>query len=342
MFNKLLNFLKKIDPAKNSISKITDGSINIGKDVKIEIGPGPGHWRLVPGPGDQDKFTRLSLDSILATVQDTARAESAEKNDLPPEAVTMLREMGLSPPEIQLVKLKYGGTGSSIFIPPPDDKAWDEFLLLNENYLAADYKNNLHDPKPGYRALAELVANNPDRARVAQNYRLMREREKGINYRNGNFITNYFEYSYYTVDVRKTLGVKIIPANRQSANGKPGIFDIANLAAAIQQNKLNRAGSRRAIKLAQRLYNRLPRFTAGELNEFALIIRTVPDYTANYVTWHENLDGHTLDLVPSGKLHSGKIPGGLYHTGGNSLIEEAETILADRRSQPRGDWHIIS
>jgi len=273
--------------------------------------------------------------------------------DLPPDAITMLREMGLSNEEIEKVKKDCGGTDKCSFTPEKNDRVWKEYCDTQTNFLKEVYKKNLVDENDqdsrktiqgrGKRAQAKLIERNPDRLQIAENFQELKEGKRAVEFIYGDFIKNMGDFAFYTVDVRKTLGVKILPSNnslgQKDEYGRHSCFRLADLATAIDQKELSAEDAGKAIDLAQRVYNLPPTIepNANDVVEFNNILKKAPFYTVDEMTWHENVDGHTLNLVPSGKLHSGsgarggQGTGGLPHTGGHSLIRTAEEIIKNRQ-----------
>jgi hypothetical protein len=251
---------------------------------------------------------------------------------LPPDAIKMLKRKGLTKDEIKEVKQTKGGKGGSVYIPPEDDKEWDQYIQTQIDYLEGGYKKGLEESSnfgPGYKALARLVENDPERRQTRlENFQLMKNREKGVKFEYSSYITNMEDYGYYTTNVYSTLGVDIYPSDRNDC------FRIANLSTAIEQNELSPEEGKRAKALAQKIYNKPWSYSADELREFESIKKKAPDYTADGMTWHEHENGQTLTLVAAGKLHSGGdegTPGGLTHYGGHSLLVEAEKIIKNRK-----------
>ncbi len=279
-----------------------------------------------------------------------------EKKDLPPEAIQMLREMGLKEAEIETMKEKYGGSGTKS-LPEKIDEAWKKYCDEQTEFLREVYKQNLADEgveggqgdrnTVGKRAQAKLYDRNPNRLRVAENFQELKEGKKTvesqyIGYRSLGYIKTMRDFAFYTVDVRRTLGVKIFPSNRREKDqyGRPGCFRLADLATAIDNQELSEEDAGKAVDLAQRIYNISPKDApnTNDVAEFEEVLKQAPWYSVDAMVWHENVDGHTLDLLASGKLHSGTDsidettdePGGLPHNGGNLLIREAEKIIRSR------------
>jgi len=269
--------------------------------------------------------------------------------DLPPDAIIMLHEIGLSNEEIEKIKKDYGGTGTYSFTPEKNDAAWKEYCDIQTEFLGEVYKKNLADEGVqgdrntlGKRAQARLLERNPNRLRIAENFQKLKEGKKAVEFFYGDYIRNMGDFAFYTVDIRKTLGVKIIPSNnslgQKDEYERHSCFRLADLATAIDNQELSAEDAKKAVGLAQRVYNLPPTIapSANDVAEFNDMLKKVPLYTVDEMTWHENVDGHTLDLVPSGKLHSGsgarggQGTGGLPHKGGHILIEAAEEIIKNR------------
>ena len=259
-----------------------------------------------------------------------------EKMDLPPDAIVMLREMKLSDEEIEKVKEQHGGTGEYSFTPEEAYRAWKEYCDIQTGFLKEGYKNDLAHENSSYRALAKLVEHNPERSRIAENFQELKEGRKAVEYFYSDYIKNMGDFAYYTVDVRETLGVKIIPSHRydheKDEYKRPNCFRLADLATAIKQQEINQENARKAITLAKKVYNLSLTIAPNknDLSELKKILRAVPKYNVNAMVWHENVDGHTLNLVASGKLHTGSDTGGLSHKGGHTLIRAAEEIIKSR------------
>jgi hypothetical protein len=275
-----------------------------------------------------------------------------EEIDLPPEAIEMLRKKGLSQDGIKEISRQVsrprprsngaweGEPGRSTFRP----NGFDEVCDMNIKYLEGGYKENLGcaDYK---KDLAELVDSEPARREeVIKNWRLLKEGKKGIDYINGAFIKNMNDFAYYRADVRPALGIAFYPAHRRGNEdplgygrpGRPGCLELGNLAIAIEKKKLSDTDRETARALAKKLYGQSPEYTNKDVEDFIDITKKIPQYFKDEMTFHEDQDGHTLYLVPSGKFHSGsgsdegEGSGGLAHTGGHSLIEKAELILKNR------------
>jgi hypothetical protein len=256
-----------------------------------------------------------------------------EGYDIPADAIEMLYKKGLTDEEITIIKNQFAGKGDSTFTINPNDVSGKNHCDVQIKFLSEVYKSNLSLNDPDIRATARLIANNPNREKIIKNYEDLRDGKKGVTYIFAKYITNFNDFAYYSVDTQKTLGVDVFPSHRRGydAKGRHGCFRVADLAAAIDQQELSATDASRAKELAQKAYNGSCQITSNELNELNNIIAKVPVYTKDEMIWHENVDGHTIDLVPTGYLHAGSGGGdGLSHTGGHRLIEEAENIINNR------------
>jgi hypothetical protein len=251
-----------------------------------------------------------------------------ERNDIPPEAKEMLKRMGLPKAEIDKLAKKHGGIGERE-APATLNKGWRKYLDEQIDYLQTGcLKDRDESPHEDLRALGRLTANSPLRQQSLENFRLMRKGEKKVAYHYGKFIKNMEDFGYYKTDVYATLGVDVYPGQKNRALG---YLRLASLSAAIEQGDLTDENDiQRAKQLAPRIFNRPAHYTPADERDFKAILDKVPDYTGNYVTWHEQEDGRTFVLVAEGKLHTSRGTGGLYHVGGTVLVEDAEKLLKSR------------
>jgi hypothetical protein len=301
-----------------------------------------------PSPDTIPPWEKVAVPEKPDNEQHDLRTQDIYENfvDLPHTAIETLEKMGYSPEEIAKVSQNLerhkpqNFDGRSTYYPPVDDKAFDTANKKQADYLEGGYKENL-ECSDRRKDTAELVAGDPERAeRVAKNLRLLNEqnsdgrRKVGFKYENGCFITNMDDYAAAKTDVRASLGIDIYPAFRRpdgqddpSGARRPGAERIADLCVAIDRNKLDPTDIDRARALSQKIYSQFPNYSSEELKEFRAIVNKVPDYTYDGLVVHEDQDGHTFYYVHGEGFHpDGEGSGGLSHTGGHSVINEALNI----------------
>jgi len=252
--------------------------------------------------------------------------------NLPLDAVKMLKIKGLTNAEIKEISNKHGGKGENKAIPKDNEKL-KNFVEIEKEFVRGGYKTNLSlPPQDPRRQIAEYLDKNPKkREKLIQNLEDLRTGKKSLKYKNGHFL-DFKPVSYITTDVKKELGVNVFPSNRREKDelGRHGCFRVADVAIAIKLNKLSPEDTISAKELAPKIYNG-GKFTQDDLNKWNNIVDKTPKYDSDALTKHENHDGHTIDLVASGPLHSGSESGGLPHKGAHILIEDADNIIKNRR-----------
>jgi hypothetical protein len=320
-------------------------------------------------------------DDIHAAVIQRDKEPFMRKIDLPAGSRVMLKKLGFARVEIAAVseqiyrhKPQTNGSwkneskpGYCTFNPTGLETVCDDNIKYLKKGYEADFEtqNSLPETPEDYaRALAEVVKNNPGRAkRVAKNFLELKEGKKGLDYINGAFIKNMDDFAYTRVDV-SDLRLQVFPEWRYGINPgggrdnrdplgleRPGSMDLANFICAYKnkfplsekEKRVSGKDFRRAKKLAPLIYEHPPKCDEADIREFKEIIRKAPNYCANEMVWHEDQGGRFIYLVPSGKFHSGGSGAGSYvHCGGQEILRtaweinkefnESENIIQDMMS----------